>query len=440
MTTTTPPVITPVPIDSFPGTGYPLTNITPFTYRDGWTFLEKQEALMTWIWQSLIPWLQTTTGGLDDSWVADVAALTTSVNNALSAQATTVNAALTTQDNNNNASIAALTTLVNNAVQTVITNSLTANDSVVQQLVNNVASLTRVALNALYQPVGSVSDTAVASLVNTAATATQVALDARYFRASGSSLGVAAGGTGRTTDTPYSLLAGGTTATGAHQDVATGTAGQVLQSGGPAALPSFATLVDDTAARMSTVYSSSKVAALVAGLQLYGTYANRPAANTVPDNTTYAASDIPEMYQTSQGVWHNVGAGGNELGYAEVIPLFQTSSLTPVDVTGFTTTFIVGERPILIRVSARLASATLGNVAILAVMLDGAVRARIEIPSGAVASTWQTGAVAVRISGLVPGSTHIAKCGLYMLSAGSGAIALTAGDSTDPNNIQVVTV
>jgi hypothetical protein len=50
---------------------------------------------------------------------------------------------------------------------------------------------------------------------------------------------VAGGGTGLATLTAYELLAAGTTATGNVQQVAIGTAGQVLTSNGAAALPSF---------------------------------------------------------------------------------------------------------------------------------------------------------------------------------------------------------
>lgn len=49
------------------------------------------------------------------------------------------------------------------------------------------------------------------------------------------------GGTGLQTATAYALLAGGTTATGVFQSLGTGTAGQLLQSGGAAALPSWTT-------------------------------------------------------------------------------------------------------------------------------------------------------------------------------------------------------
>jgi hypothetical protein len=53
-------------------------------------------------------------------------------------------------------------------------------------------------------------------------------------------LPVANGGSGRASATPYALIAGGTTGTGAHQSLAgVGTSGQVLTSNGAGALPTF---------------------------------------------------------------------------------------------------------------------------------------------------------------------------------------------------------
>jgi hypothetical protein len=53
-------------------------------------------------------------------------------------------------------------------------------------------------------------------------------------------VGVAHGGTGRSTSTAYAVLCGGTTSTGAHQSIAgVGTSGQVLTSNGADALPTF---------------------------------------------------------------------------------------------------------------------------------------------------------------------------------------------------------
>ena len=53
-------------------------------------------------------------------------------------------------------------------------------------------------------------------------------------------LAVSSGGSGRATATAYAVICGGTTATGAHQSVASvGTSGQVLTSNGAGALPTF---------------------------------------------------------------------------------------------------------------------------------------------------------------------------------------------------------
>ncbi len=58
----------------------------------------------------------------------------------------------------------------------------------------------------------------------------------------GTDIAVVSGGTGRGTATAYSVLCGGTTATGVHQSVASvGTLGQVLTSNGVGALPTFQT-------------------------------------------------------------------------------------------------------------------------------------------------------------------------------------------------------
>lgn len=57
-------------------------------------------------------------------------------------------------------------------------------------------------------------------------------------------LPVASGGTGVATTTAYAVQCGGTTATGAHQPVASvGTTGQVLTSNGASTLPTFQTIV-----------------------------------------------------------------------------------------------------------------------------------------------------------------------------------------------------
>lgn len=57
----------------------------------------------------------------------------------------------------------------------------------------------------------------------------------------GSTISVSYGGTGKTSFTAYGIACGGTSSTGALQSVSAGTSGQVLRSGGAAALPAWST-------------------------------------------------------------------------------------------------------------------------------------------------------------------------------------------------------
>jgi len=83
-------------------------------------------------------------------------------------------------------------------------------------------------------------------------------------------LGVANGGTGRATaTTAYGLITAGTTATGAQQTIAPGTAGQFLKSAGASALASFASIdstdiSDSTTTGRSVLTAASAAAARTA--------------------------------------------------------------------------------------------------------------------------------------------------------------------------------
>lgn len=88
------------------------------------------------------------------------------------------------------------------------------------------------------------------------------------------SLTVPYGGTGIGTATAYGLITGGTTATGAFQSVATGTAGQMLQSGGASALPAWTTATFPSAAGATGTILRSNGAGWVATTSTFAdTYA-----------------------------------------------------------------------------------------------------------------------------------------------------------------------
>lgn len=58
-----------IPLDGYPSYR-PYSNITPFTFRDGATYLLQLEALKDWIRDSLVPLLDAEVGGLTDDWKA----------------------------------------------------------------------------------------------------------------------------------------------------------------------------------------------------------------------------------------------------------------------------------------------------------------------------------------------------------------------------------
>lgn len=98
---------------------------------------------------------------------------------------------------------------------------------------------------------GHASDT---TLTRTAAGDIAIEGNAVY-RAGGTDVPAADGGTGRSSHTAYAVLCGGTTSTAAQQSVAAlGTAGQVLTSNGAGALPTFQDASGGLSGSISTTY------------------------------------------------------------------------------------------------------------------------------------------------------------------------------------------
>lgn len=104
------------------------------------------------------------------------------------------------------------------------------------------------------------------------------------------------GGTGKTSFTTYGVVCGGTTATGALQNISAGTSGQVLTSAGAAALPSFQTLNKLTqVAAVST--SGSATIELVTGIPSWA----RRVTIMFSAVSTSGTSDIQVQAGTSGG-------------------------------------------------------------------------------------------------------------------------------------------
>jgi parallel beta-helix repeat protein len=100
MTTTppvTPPTVTPVTV-SVPATIFRGSqDVQPFTYRSGMTYTALLESIRAWLYNTLVPYLNTNFGDLETSWMDNITAIDDAVNTALSSQAAAINTALTTQ-------------------------------------------------------------------------------------------------------------------------------------------------------------------------------------------------------------------------------------------------------------------------------------------------------------------------------------------------------
>jgi hypothetical protein len=120
---------------------------------------------------------------------------------------------------------------------------------------NSIAGLTTVANNMLYTTAldtyavitpgnSSVMVSSVAGVPSWSTDLpTAVTIGTKYiYRADGTDVPVADGGTGVSSTTAYGLMAGGTTTTAALQNIGAGTSGQTVVSQGASALPTFASM------------------------------------------------------------------------------------------------------------------------------------------------------------------------------------------------------
>lgn len=170
---------------------------------------------------------------------------------------------------------------------------------------------------------------------------------------------------------------------------------------------------------------------------LTGRYVDRPLPADAPD-AIYSPTDVPELYLSDGSSWRVLGGGGDEIGHAEhVYPMVNAPSAALVVVPGLTTTVVVGERPVVAKLTMRLAVSVAGSRGYASLRMDGVEIARLE-SSAVLADVWQTEYVERRVPGLTPGSTHTFDVAIARGALQTGT-ARTSGDPTNPNSIQVVT-
>lgn len=388
MTIVTPveyPAIVPISITGFPLPGNPYTAINPAMYRDGQTFMKTLENILKWTTETLVPYLNDNNDSIVAAWDAEVTQLVTAVNDAIAAM-----------ESDNSTAIGALTDQINTAIANVTT--------IASGVQTSATAAATSATNAHTSEVNSATSANAAntSAGNAATSATQAATSAANARKA-------------------ILWQPNTT----------------YAAGDPAISPAGDPIVAKAGFTSGAAYDATKwnLAPGHAPQNLYGTYATRPAANSVAPGTLYYASDVLESYRSDGALWKVVGAG-SEIGYAQTTGNTDTDGTTnAIDVPGLSITFIAGERPIKVIFQGALRNDTLQQYARGVIQIDG-VDAAYAGGRTAVAGEYMESHAEVRRA-FTPGSQHTAK--IQVIAPLGGKTSLS-GFATDPAFIQVVAV
>ena len=136
-------MITPITVEGFPQYARPWNNITPFTYRDGMTYLEVLEGMRTWLKDSLIPHVNTEMVEIGSAWNTEVLALVAEVESALATQATNVNNSVDSRLADNLTTIDTMVADINARADLWLDQTFNANDTTMSAVIDDPASLTR---------------------------------------------------------------------------------------------------------------------------------------------------------------------------------------------------------------------------------------------------------------------------------------------------------
>jgi hypothetical protein len=169
---------------------------------------------------------------------------------------------------------------------------------------------------------------------------------------------------------------------------------------------------------------------------LEGLYSARPIPSSVSVGAVYYATDVDEQYRSNGTSWSVVGNGGNERGSASITAMQSTDHgiAGPEDITGMTTTFVAGERPVRIVVDCDLTNSTATNVTTVQILLNDVQVGYIQSVASASTDVWQSYSKGIRAAGLTPGATYTARCRIYV-TGGWGRIG---GATDNPSTISVI--
>lgn len=140
------PVISSIPPLVPPAT--PIPNVTPFTYRDGISFVQRLDRLAKYINKTLVPWVEGTVNDLNAVWVTTVTEIVSAVETAVAEIGTSVEDAEAARTGAEVAQAAAEAAQA--AAEAAAAAAASANDAAITALFNNLSSAFRQALDDQY--------------------------------------------------------------------------------------------------------------------------------------------------------------------------------------------------------------------------------------------------------------------------------------------------
>lgn len=384
------------------GFATPASNITPFTYRDGLTYLQRLERIVGYINNTVVPFVNENYTALAESFNIAVAEMNAKVDAAVQDMSDQVAAAEAAQAAAEAAVVAA--NAAAELAEQYASDAADVQDASITAIFNNASSQFRQAAEAAYP--------------------TQAEFNTLNATVTTGRLSVA------TLDTRFNAKAEDTDVTALENTVNTGRLSAATLDG------RFDAIVDDSVSSVNSAYSSTKTLSLITPGTMTGTFAARPAANTVQNGTLYICTNVPEMYIAQGSTWLVTGSGGNELA-AATSPEFTENSTanTYIDIPGMSVTFTVGMRPI--EISYCMGALIFGAVGgcYIRVLLDNVLYAD-STHSFQFASIWETISFTGHKRGLVPGSTHTVK----LQQAPQGSYTLRTGWGNVPKILEVKTL
>lgn len=141
------------PINPFVPPWAPVPNVTPFTYRDGRTFIQRLESIVKYLDRVIIPFINDNLEKFSEDFTNEINELITQVNTVIADNQTAVNDAITENVNNVNTAIAnnqvevdnkvsELENQVNTLVQQIINSTIEVSDPVISSVLQNQSSVT----------------------------------------------------------------------------------------------------------------------------------------------------------------------------------------------------------------------------------------------------------------------------------------------------------